>query len=56
MRRYLGRTTLRLEPYWWPLAQGISKAWGATTKSGLIGTAARNSTGLWTRKRPTQGC
>ncbi|MFF0034696.1 glycosyltransferase [Streptomyces mirabilis] len=34
MRRYLGRTTLRLEPCWWPLAQGISKAWGATTKSG----------------------
>ncbi|MFF2424660.1 glycosyltransferase [Streptomyces mirabilis] len=55
MRRYLGRTTLGLEPYWWPLAQGISKAWGATTKSGLTGTTARTSMARRTRTRPTQG-
>ncbi|MFE2737127.1 glycosyltransferase [Streptomyces sp. NPDC059349] len=56
MRRYLGRTALRLEPYWWPLAQGLSKAWGATMKSGLIRTTARNRAVLRTRTRPTQGC
>ncbi|MFF3512494.1 glycosyltransferase [Streptomyces sp. NPDC002573] len=36
MRRYLSPTALRLESCWWPLAQGVSKAWGATTRCGLI--------------------
>lgn len=56
MRRYLGRTALRLEPYWWPLAQGVSKAWGVATKPGLIGTRARDSAAPRVRTRPTQGC
>ncbi|MEU6094484.1 glycosyltransferase [Streptomyces sp. NPDC047079] len=56
MRRYLSPVALRLESCWWPVAQGVSKAWGATTRSGLIDAAARRTTGLRIRRRAPQGC
>lgn len=51
MRRYLGRNALRLESYWWPIARGVSGAWGVTSKSGMIEAMARNATGLRARTR-----
>ncbi|WP_398869393.1 glycosyltransferase [Streptomyces mirabilis] len=56
MRRHLGRNALRLESCWWPIARGVSGAWGVTTKSGVIEATARNVNGLRAVARAARCC
>ncbi|MFI9649183.1 glycosyltransferase [Streptomyces sp. NPDC052040] len=55
MRRYLGPAALRLESCWWPLVQGVSMAWGAGNRSGLIDATARHAARLRGPRPPSQG-